>query len=166
MSRGIARRYAFRGKLLTMDELAEISSWSKTHLRHLINDKGIPAEKAVLPLKTDQPPKKTYEYQGRKLNRSQLARATGIPIYTLTYRLNNWTFEEAVKKERRVKPGSRLLKAMTPEGEKEMTMAQWEAYRGIELVTISQRKRRGWTDEQALGYAPPPSRSRKKDAKG
>lgn len=163
-----AERYKFRGKMLTMDELADLSSWSKTELRRRIKGKGMSVVKAVQPLKADlRKPKpvavKTYDYKGRQYTLAELSREVGIPRYTLKYRLDNWEFEEAIKPGKRVKPGSRYLTAMTPDGPVTMTMMQWSVYRDIDFYTISQRKTRKWTDDQALGYAPPPSRSRKKD---
>lgn len=164
MPRRPAERYEFQGKMLTLNELAEISSWSRTQLWHRLKREKMEPAKAVAPLKADMPKTKPkpngkphlYTYKGKEYTLAQLAEIAGIPKNAMRYRVAHWTMEEAVNEVTHEWPNSKKITVMTPDGEKTMTMTQWAAYRDIELMTISQRRTRGWTDEQALEYAPSP----------
>jgi len=152
--------------MLTLSELADMSSWSRTKLWQRLEREKMEPSKAVLPLKADKLKTKPtgkpnlYTYKGKEHTIAQLANIVGIHKNAMRYRVNNWKFEEAVNEVPRERPDAKKITIMTPEGEKSMTMKQWSVYRDIDLVKISMRKRRGWSYEQALGYEPPPPTKR------
>jgi hypothetical protein len=104
-----------------------------------------------------------FPYRGREMTIPELAELAGITTSAMRWRLKaskpRWTPEEAVS-GKRIRPGSKIVTVQTPEGPVGKTMTEWCEETGISISTISKRQDRGWTPEQALGFAPKPKTPR------
>lgn len=123
-----------------------------------------------------QPPKRTKRtvtIDGKEHSVAEAARMTGISRNAMYERLFSlgWTDEEATVKEKRPFPPGKpklYLTVKTSDGSECKSAKQWademDGDSDTNLARICKRVSRGWTDAQALGFAPPPSRSRSKSA--
>lgn len=111
----------------------------------------------------------TFTHNGKTLTIIEWGKVLGIPPDTIRRRIKDlgWPLEDALKPIRRPSHASRTLHWMTaetPDGPVTKPMSQWSAELGIPMSTISRRLARGWSDTQALNFAPSPMDQRRLDA--
>lgn len=165
--------YPYKGQRLSLAELHRISGWSIKTLRQRISD-GMTAEQAVDPeqYRQDNPPPDKPEpllvsYKGEErtleewvgLDWMKRRKITKGKLYARLFQLG-WTKEEAFGDAPRTRPGTKTITIETPDGPVTKTMTEWADHTGIPLPTISIRRSRGWSDAQALEFAPSPSELR------
>lgn len=114
--------------------------------------------------------KRTVTIDGQEYSLAEAARMTGITLNSMYQRLYfyGWTDEQATRKEKRPSPPGKpklFLTVKTPDGPVKKSAKQWaDEMSGdpdTNLARICKRKRRGWSDAQALDIDPPPPRTRK-----
>lgn len=166
--------YPYKGRQLSLPELAELSGWNVETLRRRINEGMTPAAatarthngKPAGP--STKPEAIVLSYKGEERTLDEWAEVSWVKqrgitkskLYARLYQDPVWTKEEAFGDVPRVRPGVKKITVETPEGLVEKTMSEWSKYRGIPLSTISVRRARGWTDAQALEYEPGPQELR------
>ncbi len=98
---------------------------------------------------------------------SDAAREYNLPEYTLTYRVRNgWTPEQAVGLDPPPPPGGEKNGTeITVDGVTYSSRAKAVKVYGLNPITVHCRLKLGWTIEQALGLASPPTPSGEKTGK-
>lgn len=109
---------------------------------------------------------RTVTIDGQQYTIAQAAKVIGISREALYQRLGSpgWSEADAVKKEPK-RRASLYLTVKTPDGPVIKPAKQWaeemDGDTDINLARICMRKTRNWTDAQALGIDPPPSKTPK-----
>ena len=155
--RGIPERFPYKGENLTFRELSDVTGVTVPALIQYISRQGLTAEEAV--------ERETITHDGKTLVVNEWAQLLDLRPGTLRLRLKKWPKEYALRKEKRPLDEVRDLRWMTPEtpdGPVRRSMKEWSTIRGIPMSTISRRLERGWSDTQALGFAPGPKEMAKK----
>lgn len=110
----------------------------------------------------------TFTHNGETRTIIEWARIVGIRPDKLYRRIKKlgWSLDDALKPQRRRRPAHTLrwMTAETPDGTVTKPMSEWAAERGIPMSTISRRLGRGWTDTQALEFAPSPREQQRLDS--
>lgn len=168
------KRYPYKGQMLTVAQLAEISGWSDSTIYERINS-GLSAEQAVKRLPKKPPPPNpdslVIAYRGEertlaewaKVDWVKLRQITKAKLYARLFHDPVWTKEEAFGDAPRIRPSTKKITIDTPDGPVTRTRSEWAKDRGIPLSTISVRISRGWTDAQALEFEPGPQEAREAD---
>jgi hypothetical protein len=109
---------------------------------------------------------RTVKIDGQEYPIAEAAKVIGITREALYQRIDrlDWHESDAVKKKPRRK-GNLILTGIGPDGPIDKYAREWANEMpgdpDVNLARICMRHKRGWTDAQALGIDPPPSRSRK-----
>lgn len=165
------KRYPYKGQMLTVAELAELSGWSDTLIYERIA-LGLTAEEAVKRHPRKPPPPNpdsvVVDYRGEQhtlkewseIDWVKARKITKAKLYARLFHDPVWTKEEAFGDAPRKRPGTKTITIQTPDGPMTKTMSEWSRYTGISRSKISLRRSRGWTDAQALEFEPSPSELR------
>lgn len=129
-----AKKYAYKGKLLTLPEWSIESGVPIGTLRTRIRRDGMTIAEAISKPRTRI---KRYSYNGDHLTLSDISKSSGVPKYTLDYRINH----RGMTAEQAASLGKREPEKYNYRGESR-TLVEWSNLTGIEYPTLLARIQR------------------------
>jgi hypothetical protein len=104
-------------------------------------------------------PAMTLTYMGETLTFKEWSERTGIRVSALQRRFKcKWPIDQLLGYAPRQRP-KKYRRYLTHNGET-LPLLEWSKRTGIDRLVLYCRHCHGWTDAQALGFEPPPSRKR------
>ena len=171
------QNYTYKGRPVSLKELAEMAEVSTSTMSRRLNKKKWTPEKAVddpygvwtgKEKEKEEQKQKIIKYNGIEDTVAGWARRLNISFEKLYARLNYppiWSYDEALGGALRLRPNAATLTVITPTGPVTKTRKDWAKERKIPAATIAKRQSRGWTDAQALDFDPPPVSAAEKTGK-